>query len=87
MNKSKSEPQIELSKSVIFDLFYQKQTVSRSGGGTQHKKMGRVTSSSEDMNVIEKALTQDPKYHKLLSYYTKLKNRKVNIAPPPRPNN
>lgn len=34
----KVDPETELSKQVIFDMIYQKQTVSRSGGGTQRKK-------------------------------------------------
>lgn len=87
MTDIKVDPKIELSKQVIFDMFYQKQTVSRSGGGTQQKKMGRVAVTTENMYKMEYALNQDPENKKLLAYYIKIKNRKASIAPPPRPNN
>jgi hypothetical protein len=83
----KVDPETELSKQVIFDMFYQKQTVSRSGGGTQRKKMGRVTVTSENIDAMEYAIKQDPENNKLLAYYINIKNRKASIAPPPRPNN
>jgi hypothetical protein len=83
----KVDSETELSKQVIFDMFYQKQTVSRSGGGTHRKKMGRVTVTSENIDAMEYAIKQDPENKKLLAYYTNIKNRKASIAPPPRPNN
>lgn len=86
MEDIKVESETKLSKQVIFDMFYQKQTVSRSGGGTQRKKMCRVTVTPENINSMECAIKQDPKSKELLAYYIKLKNRKTSIAPPPRPN-
>ena len=83
----KVDPETELSKQVIFDMLYQKQTVSRSGGGTQRKKMGRVVVTSDNIDAMEYAIKQDHENKKLLAYYINIKNRKASIAPPPRPNN
>jgi hypothetical protein len=80
-----AESKSELSKGVIFDMFYQKKVVSRAGGGTSRKKMCRVAVTSEDMDAMENTIKQDLNGKKLFTYYTKLKDRKVGIAPPPRP--
>ena len=73
-----------MSKSAIFDFFYQRQSSSRSGGGKIKKKMSRVSVSCESMITMESNIIQNRKLH---NYYLKLRDRKSNIAPPPRPNN
>jgi hypothetical protein len=53
----------------------------------QGKKMCRVAVTSKDMDAMENTIKKDLNGKKLFTYYTKLKDRKVGIAPPPRPNN
>ena len=75
---------MSITKGDIFDLFYQLQTVSRAGGGTQKKKISAVTVSNEKLSTMQKELADDPM---LLSYFIKLRDRNKSIAPPPRPSN
>ena len=82
MSDSKKQSDMDITKATIFDMFYQKQTVSRSGGGTQRKKMSRIAVSAEDMDSMEKRLSGNKK---LLEYFKKLRDRKPGIAPPPYP--
>ena len=78
-------PQICLEKETkcsIYDIFYHKQMVTRSGGGTLKNKMCRRMVSVDVTETFQKKLAGDKK---LLEYFNKLKNRNPSIAPPPRP--
>ena len=66
----------------MFDIFYSKRMVVRSGGGTSKKKMCRNEISSDEIAASEMSLKSNPKLYK---YFNKLKNRSGKIAPPPRP--
>ena len=68
-------------KHEIFDLFYGKRMVTRSGGGKIKNKMSRLNPSLEDINFIKNKI----KDKKLMNYFNKLLNRDTRIAPPPRP--
>jgi hypothetical protein len=70
------------TKQEVFQLFYSVKQVSRSGGGTLHAKMTRNNVSSEDQFKMENSVKYNPD---LLKYYIKLRDRNVNIAPPPKP--
>lgn len=70
-----------ITKGEIFDLFYQRKEVSRSGGGKMKQKMCRLNVSIEKIQEFRKQV--DDK--KLLAYFDKLHTRKAGIAPPPRP--
>jgi hypothetical protein len=71
------------TKQDIFDLFYEKQTTSRSGGGKLTTKMaGRKVTETEQDNMTSK-IKENPE---LVKYYNKLLARDPSIAPPPRPN-
>jgi len=69
------------TKGEIFDLFYEINSVSRSGGGEPRKKMTRAAVSLNVINVMGEKI----KDQKLKDYYIKLRDRKAGIAPPPRP--
>ena len=68
-------------KQEIFDIFYGKKPKARKGGGTIKNKMTRLNPSFEEINNLEKNI----KNTILLKYFNKIKNRDVNLAPPPRP--
>ena len=73
-----------LSKCEIFDLFYSKQSVVRSGGGKVKNKMTRNEPSLSLIDLMEKRIKKDGN-KKMLDYFNKLRTRNPNIAPPPRP--
>jgi hypothetical protein len=73
-----------MSRTEIFDLFYQPQEVTRSGGGKSHKKMTRVKTSFESIVLMEKKL-KDLNDANLIKYFEKLKTRGKDLAPPPPP--
>jgi hypothetical protein len=73
----------QVTKSIIFDLFYGQQDVVRSGGGKLKSKMTRKTPSLDKIKEMEKKVKENKA---LFSYFEKLRDRKSNIAPPPRPN-
>jgi hypothetical protein len=77
---------MSLTKGQIFDLFYSKQDVVRSGGGKVKSKMTRRTPTNIEISELEKRVN-DFGNSKLTAYFQKLKNRKSDIAPPPRPAN
>ena len=70
------------TKGDIFDLFYAKRDVVRSGGGKVKSKMTRISPSLEQVQKMESHIKDDKK---LLKYFVKLRDRKAGIAPPPRP--
>ena len=70
-----------MSKQQIFDLFYEKTLVTRSGGGTAKMKMTRRCSTLQEQRSLLLTLTDKD----LLAYYDKLLNRDPKIAPPTRP--
>jgi hypothetical protein len=72
-----------VTKSIIFDLFYGHRDVVRSGGGKLKSKMTRKTPSLDKIKEMEKKVKENKA---LFSYFEKLRDRKSNIAPPPRPN-
>jgi hypothetical protein len=71
-----------VTKQEIFDLFYQRQLTSRSGGGNAKTKMTRCTVTKEAQTTMLSKINDDID---LLNYYNKLLNRAANLAPPPRP--
>ena len=71
---------VELTKSDIFDIFYSVQNTTRSGGGKLKSKMARNNVSTKQL-IILNSMTDT----KMLKYYEKLRDRKSDIAPPPRP--
>jgi hypothetical protein len=76
-----------LSKCLIFDLFYGKKQVTRSGGGTVKTKMTRRLVSDENLNKMETKIKKSSDAKFFIKYFLKLKSRKPDIAPPPRPKN
>jgi hypothetical protein len=73
----------DLTKSAIWNLFYAKQQVVRSGGGKPKMKVGRQTVSAEKIEEFNKLLGS--KDTKVAKYYIKLRDRKAGIAPPQMP--
>ena len=71
-----------VTKSQIFDLFYSKQDVVRSGGGKLKTKMSRNKPPLQKVEELEKKIKENKK---LYDYFLKLRTRKPDIAPPPRP--
>jgi len=71
-----------VTKGDIFDLFYAKQDVVRSGGGKVKSKMTRQSPSLKQVNALESKIKDNKK---LMKYFVKLRYRKSDIAPPPRP--
>jgi hypothetical protein len=81
------------SRGEVFDLFYAKGP--RGGGSTQYtmqrKKTQKGDSYVKDHGIVEmrlKFLAAADKNSKITyTYYLKLRYRKADIAPPPRPQN
>jgi hypothetical protein len=73
----------DLTKAIIWNIFYAKQKVVRKGGGTAKMKVGRQTVSAEKIAQFNKSLGS--KDTKLAKYYIKLRDRKIDIAPPQMP--
>jgi len=71
-----------VAKGDIFDLFYSKQDVVRSGGGKVKSKMTRQCPTLKQVTALENKIKDNKK---LLKYFVKLRDRKAGIAPPPRP--
>jgi hypothetical protein len=76
------DDQPKVTKSIIFDMFYGKQDVVRSGGGKLKSKMTRKIPSLNEINKLEKKIMGN---NALLLYFEKLRFRNSNIAPPPCP--
>lgn len=78
---------MSVSKSDIFDLFYEQKEGSRSGGGKMKKKTRRRQVNFNECKELENKISKVPdKFkQKLLKYYEELKNRNPDIAPPPKP--
>ena len=66
----------------IFDLFYSKQNVVRSGGGKIKSKMRRNSPSLDKIISMEFMVKNDKRLHR---YFVRQRDRKANIAPPPAP--
>lgn len=76
--------EMKKTKADIFDVFYSKKDVVRKGGGKVKTKMTRNVVSDKAISDIRREIMDDPK---LMKYFTKLKERRSDIAPPPRPKN
>ena len=73
---------IMVTKTEIFDLFYEPQDTVRSGGGKVKTKMAsRSVTTAEQQNILQKIRTDQV----LTDYYNKLRHRDKKLAPPPRP--
>jgi hypothetical protein len=73
----------QLTKSMIWNVFYAKQQVVRSGGGKPKMKVGRQAVPAEKIEKFNKLLGS--KDTKIAKYYIKLRDRKAGIAPPQMP--
>jgi len=73
----------QLTKSMIWNIFYAKQQVVRSGGGKPKMKVGRQNVSAEKIAQLNKLF--ENKDTELAKYYKKLRDRKAGIAPPQMP--
>jgi hypothetical protein len=85
--KKSEEVDVPLSKGALFDLFYGKKQVTRSGGGTVKTKMTRLLVSDSNLVKMESKIKKSENSKFFMKYFTKLKDRKAGIAPPPRPKN
>ena len=74
-------PPIQITKIIIFNTFYSIQEKSRSGGGKLKSKMTRKNVPLKEISDLEKNIDNT----NLLNYFNKLKDRKINLAPPPKP--
>lgn len=86
MSESKVVIMQNMTKGEIFDLFYSKQNVVRSGGGKVKSKMARKSPSLTTIKAMQKRVKKDDN-KKMIQYFDKLLKRNPNIAPPPRPQN
>ena len=82
---SEEKEQQPIPKCEIFDLFYSKKQTVRAGGGTVKTKMQRIQPSLEDITKIEMRIKQGENAKFFMKYFTKLRERKAGLAPPPRP--
>jgi hypothetical protein len=75
---------IELSKRYIFDFFYDKQQVTRSGGGSLKSKIRRKQLSFENITKMKNIIVTSNNDN-LNKYFNTLLTRDSKLAPPPAP--
>ena len=70
----------DLTKAVIWGLFYGREQVVRKGGGKPKLKIRRKTISMEQLKKYEQMASQITDA-KTVSYYQKIRDRNPNMSP------